>query len=406
METGIYLHHKRHLCAIVSSDKGDKFVDNIECFCYNCQQLIEEAKTGFDSFPFYDKYNNNDELFYERYSEIIDGWDDNYELLGMVYDGCIDFDYHRLEEISSFFSPLVRALKLNEFYGLCGFTNYKFTDDYFILTSGSEVLLCSNIKIPFEPNSSQKNLRQLLRTKIAELPHLNDCEFIARYGSTVSESCDIENALFYNIGSSSFNRVWAKNTKVYFRRLYPNEMACGEDIAYKYVYHYSWYPKYDKEYEWEKQIVCQWNKVPLGKINSSTKPFDYYRVLKENADLINCVCNNEQNKLGLKIQLYVPKQSKINVHSVMKSMIDGVICAFHKPQQIDAEIISRRLNDKVELFLSTNNTCLCERRYVTDWKNVVKWDPKDDDLDCVVIEPIMVEDEAFSFSGQIFSITR
>lgn len=181
-------------------------------------------------------------------------------------------------------------------------------------------------------------------------------------------------------------------------------MACDEDIAYKYVYHYSWYPKYDKDYEWENQIVCQWNKVPLGKISSSTKPFDYYCALKENADLINCVCNNEQNKLGLKIQLYIPKQSKINVLSIMKPMIDGVICAFHKPKQIEADIISKRLNAKVEMFLSTANTCLSEHRYVTCWDNVIKWNPKDDDLDCVVIEPILAEGEAVSFSGKIFAI--
>ena len=76
IETQIYLHHKEHLCAIVYAEEGKKFIDNIERFCFNWKELLDEAKGGFEGYPFYDRYKNYDVDFLDKYFDIVSGEDE------------------------------------------------------------------------------------------------------------------------------------------------------------------------------------------------------------------------------------------------------------------------------------------------------------------------------------------
>ena len=113
MKTDLYFHHDKSICAIVSAKEGYKFVDNIESFCPTWTFLIEEAKTGFDGFPFYDRYKSYDVDFWDQYLDIVEGEDDNYTFLGCIYDGVIDFDSECLTGKGEYFEPLCIAMKLS-----------------------------------------------------------------------------------------------------------------------------------------------------------------------------------------------------------------------------------------------------------------------------------------------------
>ena len=409
MRTDIYLHYGKYLCAIVKAEEGYKFVDNIERFCPDWRVLIEEAKKGFEGFPFYDRYKNYDVDFWDRYLEITEGGDDDYELLGGVDDGVICFPAESLENKGEFFIPLLNAMRVSEAYDFGDIRDIVCTDNYIVLSSGYEVMACSKIKIPFEPNREQVAFRKLLQSKLKALQPFEEQVLYARYGCALSQDTDVENALFYNIGAASFGAAACKETSVYFQRMQPNEVCGCESWEFQYLYHYSKEPKEKQRYWWEKELVCEWNNIILGKINSNSKALDYFLAIKTHSNLVKCVKEEKGRTLGLKIRLFIPKETKIsNIVSIMKPMIDGVICAFHTPDsQIKTKEVSERLNIDEEVFLSSERTCLGKRCYVRPYNvspRSVKWDPQDERLDYVFIEPVIVDDDEFSFSGEIFAV--
>ena len=405
MKTDLYLHHGKSICAIVSAEEGNKFIDNIESFCPSWTFLIEEAKTGFDGFPFYDRYKNYDVDFWEQYLDIVEGEDDNYTFLGCIYDGVIDFDSERLTGKGKYFEPLRIAIKLSETYGFHSICDIVFTKDYIVLSSDCEVMACSKINIPFEPDPKQAIFRELIQSKLKALRPFGNQILYAQYGCASSQFTDVENALFYNLGAASFNAAISKETSVYFEKIQPNEICSLENWEFQYFYHYSWASKGKHSYRWEHQLICEWNNIPLVNINSNSKATDYFLAIKKTPELVKCFEDGNETTLGLKIKLSIPKTSSFTtVVSVMKPMIDGVICAFHTPEGIVVDEVSNLLNIDREVFLSTEKTCLGKCCYISPYRKSVKWNPQDERLDYVVIEPIMVDDKEFSFSGQLFAI--
>ena len=405
MKTDLYFHHDKSICAIVSAEEGYKFVDNIESFCPTWTFLIEEAKTGFDGFPFYDRYKNCDVDFWDQYLDIVEGRDDNYTFLGCIYDGVIDFDSECLIGKGEYFEPLCIAMKLSEIYDFNSIRDIIFTKDYIVLSSNYGVMACSKIKIPFEPNPDQATLRELVQSKLKELRPLGNQILYAKYGCASSQFTDIENALFYNIGTASFSAALSKETSVFFQRIQPNEIYSFEDWEFQYLYYYSWAPKGKNRYWWEHELICEWNNIPLEKVNSNLKATDYFLAIKQSPALVKCFEKDNETTLGLKIKLSIPRAiSFTNVVSTMKPMIDGVICAFHAPDGIAVDEVSNLLNINKEVFASAEKTCLGKHCYISPYRKSVKWNPQDERLDYVVIEPVIVDDERFSFSGQLFAI--
>ena len=405
MKTDIYLHHGKSICAIVSAENDYKFVDNIESFCPNCLLLIDEAKTGFDGFPFYDRYKNHDVDFWDQYLDIVEGGDDNYTYLGSICNGAVDFDPELLKDKGEYFEPLLTVMRIANTYDFHRIQDIIFTKEYLVLSSDLEVMACSKIKIPFEPNPEQSAFRELIQSKLKALRPFGDQILYAQYGCAASQFTDVENALFYNMGTASFCAALSKETSVYFKRMQPNEICGCENWEFQYFYHYSWVPKGKYKYWWEKELICEWKDISLGRVNSTSKATDYFLAIKQSPELIQCFEEGSKTTLGLKIRVSIPKTARFrNVISIMKPMIDGVICAFHTPDGIAIEEVSKLLNINQEVFLSAEKTCLGKCCYISPYRKSIKWNPQDERLDYVVIEPAMVNEEAFSFSGQLFAV--
>jgi len=227
----------------------------------------------------------------------------------------------------------------------------------------------------------------------------------AEYGCTSYEFIDIENALFYNMGTSTFNSMLTKETSVYFQSILPNEIYSCDDENIHYVYHYFLLSKTNQKYWWESDLLCKWDKIPLKKVNSTVKALDYYLAIKNHSNLVQCFDNENEKNLGLKIKLFIPQSSNFkNIMGIMKPMIDGIVCAFHTPDQIDINEISNLLDLPKEYFSSIQNTCIGKRCYINPYRKSVKWDPQDERLEYVFIEPVIVDDKMFSFSGELFVI--
>ena len=225
METYIYRCYGEHLCAIVLSEDGKKFVEDIERFCTSWELLIDEAKSGFEGFPFYEETVNYDVGFWDRYLDIFEGCDEEYELLLSASDGAIVVDPEALENKGAYFDTLADVMKIAERYDFSTFSEVVYSQDYMVLSSESSLLVLSNVKIPFEPRNEQKVLRDLIRERLRGLDSFESQVLYASYGCTEPQNDDIENTLFYNIGISAFNNILTEKTSVYFERISPNEVG-------------------------------------------------------------------------------------------------------------------------------------------------------------------------------------
>ncbi len=165
---------------------------------------------------------------------------------------------------------------------------------------------------------------------------------LASYGESESESenkYDIENKLFYNIGTGAFSSIF-KN----FPKQIAFEKADGEESSYRYLYKYEIISKEKLEDTLKrKKKIAEWINVPIGG-TLPQKPDEYYAALRsvtirkandsrdephEN-EVIRYGSERCETSFGIKIELIVP-DSKKSIHpvSVMKHLLDSVICAFH-----------------------------------------------------------------------------
>jgi hypothetical protein len=69
------------------------------------------------------------------------------------------------------------------------------------------VELWSLKRLPFEPKDWLLDMRDSLRTAISQLI-VNDSSILsATYTSPIEELCDVENILFYNVGTGRFKKA-------------------------------------------------------------------------------------------------------------------------------------------------------------------------------------------------------
>lgn len=406
MKVDFYFYRGEAISVLVSDDEGNKFIENVTEFCKDWTILIEEAKEGFPSFSFYDQYKNNDVSFFEEYSDIINGENEDYEWFGCINDGYIEFEPEDLENKGEYFAPLLYALKISRAYNYDDEPNNIFIkDNYILFSSDRSFMICSNTKVPFEPNEAQKEIKQVIKKNVSKLNIPENFVFTAEYGTSESKVTDIENALFYNIGNKTFKEKVRENTALYIKRIPSNKIGG----SYKYVYNYS---SFEQSYSntkrlWEKPVISEWTDIPLGVINSNTKPTDYFLALKKNNAKIKCHSKGYGGQFGLNIKLKIPRSARYSgIINIMKPMIDGIICAFHFPKGIDLDLICKISKISKELLESCEIACLDERRYVLPYnKNKsIKWDPSDDKLQEIFIEPTYIDGDEFYFSGQLFSI--
>ena len=118
MKVDFYFYRGEAISVLVSDNEGNKFIENVTEFCKDWTILIEEAKEGFPSFSYYDRYKNNDVSFFEEYSDIINGENEDYEWFGCINDGYIEFEPEDLENKGEYFAPLLYALKILRTYSI------------------------------------------------------------------------------------------------------------------------------------------------------------------------------------------------------------------------------------------------------------------------------------------------
>ncbi len=239
---------------------------------------------------------------------------------------------------------------------------------------------------------------------------------LASYGGKAPDkNYDIENKLFYNIGTGAFSSIFKNSPKqIAF------EKADGEESSYRYLYKYEIISKEKLEDTLKrKKKIAEWN-VTIG----STLPKqaeEYYLALRtairnsrvesqnkdepdENEVMLCGLERCDETAFGIKITLTVPESNK-TTHpvSVMKHLLDGVICAFHGEKGETAQMLQEKFEGE-KVTCQTDWHILGDQDYLRKYGNGFKWYPADE-ADRLKFGWIVVEqgkDNKYKMSGEIY----
>lgn len=283
---------------------------------------------------------------------------------------------------------------------------------YTIENNSKSVSVISDFYVPFEPKKSNIEIREKvialrknIKSSIEKLVVEKDEILFASYFETdKNRFFDVENMLFYNIGTSTFSKC-CKNQVAFIgdEERFSQNKDNPTDMDSKCFYNY----KIVKTNEIHnlingKNILAHWEEIDIDlKIPQSA--MRYYSAIRENANNINIKQALDKNfKLfGMKIEITVPNKNL--PASIMKPMLDGLICAFHGEQGKTQETLNLMFGNCIGQKYGNNKlNVFGDRQYVDTYRgnNSFKWNPEDERLQFAWI--IVKKGEKAKMSGQIY----
>ena len=279
-----------------------------------------------------------------------------------------------------------------------------------IISTDGMVQVFSKERISYQPQDWRKEFRDALRCALSQLKTSAENQYlIASYCGTGTGSFDLENVLFYNIGSAPFrqfaaNRIFAEN------RFHQGTNTTDEEVEFPHRYVYKICDSQSPTDFWGNYtLAAEWEFLSIPVSLSSNKAVVYWRALKENPGKVHSYHRIPDSNFGVKIKLSVPKTKTVNLTTVIKTMLDGVICAFHSADQClqkESGLIASRLEVPKQQLLSTDNDILGVCRFIYSYRgNSVKWNPQDNRCFAFEIEVEHNDDGVCRFSGEIYDLS-
>ena len=280
--------------------------------------------------------------------------------------------------------------------------------NYEIHFDKQNVIVYSLVYVSNEPTGWRKELKSDMQKALKQL-HAKDGEgIVAVYGSVNKgkPKSDTENVLFYNLRAGSFEGI--ASCGISFDTLSQQKTIdqLAKDGKSEYQHYYSYQieeigPTPNREAKW----LLRWDKIALPFLSGEV--VDFWKLIREHIGDIDVhgdfVDKVYDGCFGIDIQIF-EKETKpekpTNLARLVKKLLDGVICAFHKMQsnadEVSLAAALSRPGLQTEQQLSEAKTILGERKYVR-----AIWDPKDD---CCTAANITIEYKAKErcFSGTIY----
>lgn len=265
---------------------------------------------------------------------------------------------------------------------------------YEVTCSSKLVEVRSDFTVPFEPKERKPPLREKtlelrakLRTALRSLQVAEDEMLFATFsGNRFDLTFDAENMLFYNIGVSAFSDC-GKNGVAYLdetgRDFAQNAGLPSDRWGCSYFYTY----RAEKQNNVaalfaEKEAVAAWDHIPLD-LQIPQSPKRYYTALRKNAGLVTVTGQvPDHASYGLVIELSLPYTAK--AVSVMKPLLDGVVCAFHGTDPEAAKVLPLVFGEAAADYLKADKqlALLGQQNYLMPYRGngSFKWNPADERL--------------------------
>ena len=269
--------------------------------------------------------------------------------------------------------------------------------EYSIIKERNMIVASSEERLNFEPKDWRKDFKKDLSNAIKELT--SDGGYLKSKLITVEKDFfDVENVLFYNLGTSSFKKLDTKGVWFSLER-------GANSHNKKYVHEYSFIDSFE---EIKEEIIAEWSNVIIEKPTTTRKPLDYWLSFKQ-SNSIKTSCFNYSEEFGLNIEISKPKNEVLNIINIQKPLLDGIIAAFHEATNIDKEIIeyivskTQYSSEEIAKFVSDNEIAvLPQRDVIQKYREGIKWNPQDEK--CIDVRIIVREtdDKVYKISGCMF----
>ena len=269
----------------------------------------------------------------------------------------------------------------------------------------------SSIRFPLfgaDPPRSHHWLKDFRKQIQEDLSHLKLGHGDILYASYVSSEkgfFDVENVLFYNIGTKHFDNL-TRNGLMFERGII--EPPKIDKFIFPHFQQYSIEKSSFSYWERENELAT-FSSAPLNFSNNTKVDNIWFSLKRGNIKSLGLA--EVPQYFGLNIE--VNSNKKIKISSILKVLLDGIISAFqchltnNTPDEFD--ITSKRLgidSEKVkELLLDKRNAVLGSAKLISKFQQTsIKWNPKDDGLVAVKIIPKYSDLEYTTFSGKIYSV--
>lgn len=274
--------------------------------------------------------------------------------------------------------------------------------DYKIIEGVNTIKACSNFRPPFEPNNVALSFRNDLRISISELRLRTDQILKSKYITNKTDFFDIENVLFYNIGTSSFRAISRNGIIINFEQRNMPINGCDHVLEYQII---------DSVFSTQREnnylVYFTFN---LPSLVTSNKAGDYWLALHQGRIDIkqkNLILNGD---FGLFIEIESNKDI-YNIASIMKSLLDGIISGFHRENDIDSNVVTYLSNrycktekSIIAYLRNESYTVLDERNLVSVFRNGIKWKPADERCKEITIIPkINKHIKGVNINGKFYS---
>lgn len=281
-----------------------------------------------------------------------------------------------------------------------------------IFGDDEKVLAFSKQWIPFETRKEGIGagigaFKTALRNAISGLRAKNNGMLCGKYGTTapVKTCFDLENVLFYNIGNKPLSGLTAGGIAFSMMGNAEAETLRREhEVPPEFCHTYLYSVKNEDITPSESGLtLAGWKPFPCGKLTGKNAA-DFWKLFKsEKTDVYPPEPDIKlQSPLCFALFLTItkPKGTLFRVQSVMKPLLDGLICSLHSASEDmgDTSVYAEKLHCDPSYFQTEG--VLGEREFLRSYRNnSLKWDPADDRCKKAMIR--VQEGENWTISGEV-----
>jgi len=246
---------------------------------------------------------------------------------------------------------------------------------YELAVSRDSVELWSDVRLPFEPKGTMKQARDALRKAVRSLVVDDGHWLAADYVSAQLAFVDLENVLFYNVGTSVFSALVAPGLTA--RRIYHEPRLSPTRCEYPHYQRYKMDPVVPLA---ESDALLTFGCPPL---TSATKPHHVWWAASRGS-----VAGTAEVPGRYWLDVLLPGSASLNLAASMKPLLDGIISALHQVHELDHVAIERLSrvarwseSEVIERLRRPAAPILGSRSVVRSYREFIKWDPADDMCD-------------------------
>lgn len=263
------------------------------------------------------------------------------------------------------------------------------------------VKVWSKTRLPFEPQGINLKLRETIRQNLSKLHSPNGILY-AQFTTQDPGFFDVENILFYNVGTSHFSKI--SQNILAFERSFSNPSISPNNISYPY---YTEYNTKNTEFRiWKINTTLAKFSFQISHLSTSTKPEEIWLAAKQGDTTI--FPSSSLSNFGLDISVH--SKFPLKLTSIAKPLLDGLISSFQINQANDDQIMRFAQNlgvtpsQLIPLLLDEKSNILGISALAKASSKGVCLKPKDDGLCICRISQKTTNNFHNLITGKLFSL--